>query len=219
MKRFISACLLASLAGLSNAQTVVPEVPQPDSLTAQRTRISAQRARLEAGFAAEDAACYSRFAVNNCLDKINTQRRQAMAELRRQEILLNDEERKNRGQEQLRSIQEKSSPENLEKAAQRRVKAAEDYQSRLEQEKTQQQQRAAALSGEQAARDTHAQKQVEHQKKAQSLAAKQAKAAEESKKFNARQKEAAARQVKHEADQLKRAHSPAKPLPLPELPR
>lgn len=218
MKPFIPAFLLLALAGLTQAQTVLPAGQGPASLEERRARISAERARLETGFSAEDVACYERFAVNSCLDKINTRRRQAMAELRRQEILLNDEERKSRGEEQLRKTQEKSSPEKQQEAAQRRVQALEDYQLRLEREKTQQQERSVAPSSEKAARDAHAQKLMAHQKKAQARVDRQAEAAAEAKKFNDRQKAAQARRAQHEADQLKRGN-PAKSLPLPELSR
>lgn len=219
MKPFIPAFLLLVFTGLAQAQIALVAGQDPvASLEERRARISAERARLETSFSAEDAACYERFAVNSCLGKIDTRRRQAMAELRRQEISLNDEERKNRGEEQLRKTQEKSSPENLQEAAQRRAKALEDYQLRLEQEKTRQQERSAASSSEKAARDAYTQKLTDHQKKAQAHTDKQAQAGEEAKKLNDRQQAAQARRAEHEAAQLKRTN-PAKSLPLPELPR
>ena len=39
------------------------------------------------------AVHYQRFAVNSCLDNVNERRREAMANLRRQEIVLNEQER------------------------------------------------------------------------------------------------------------------------------
>src|SRR5450756_1568952 len=67
----------------------------------ERAKISAERARLEAVFLAEDGACYKKFFVNSCLGEVNGRRREAMADLRRQEILLNDEERRSKGVEQI----------------------------------------------------------------------------------------------------------------------
>jgi hypothetical protein len=219
MKPLMAGLLLAALAGLADAQTVVPEGPQQDGMVAQRARISAERTRLEAGFAAENAVCYEKFAVNNCLDKISARRRQAMAELRRQEILLNDEERKRRGEEQIRKTREKSSPEKLQEAAERRAKAVEDYQSRLKTGKSQQKEPASVSSSENAARSAYAQKLRDEQKKVQARAERQATNAENAKKFQARQKEAQERQAEHEADQLKRGKTPGKSLPLPALPQ
>jgi hypothetical protein len=184
-------------------------------MTAQRARISAERTRLEAGFSAENAVCYEKFAVNSCLDKISAKRRQAMAELRRQEILLNDEERKRRGEEQIRKTQEKSSPEKLQEAAERRAKAAQDYQSRLKTGKGQPKESASVLSSESAARSAYAQKLKDQQNKAQLRTQRQAADAENAKKFEVRQKEAQARQAQHDADQLKRGNAPGKSLPLP----
>jgi hypothetical protein len=219
MKPLMAGLLLAALAGLADAQTVAPEGQPQDSMAAQRARISAERTRLEAGFAAENAVCYEKFAVNSCLDKISARRRQAMAELRRQEISLNDEERKIRGEEQIRKTREKSSPEKLQEAAQRRAKAVEDYQSRLKSGKGQQKEPASVSSSESAARSAYAQKLRDEQKKVQARAERQATDAENAKKFQARQKEAQERQEQHEADQLKRGKTPGKSLPLPALPQ
>lgn len=219
MKPFMAAWLLAALTGLADAQTVAPQGPPQDGMAAQRARISAERTRLEAGFAAENAVCYEKFAVNSCLDKISAKRREAMAELRRQEILLNDEERKLRGEEQMRKTREKSSPEKLQEAAERRAKAVEDYQSRLKSGKGQQKEPAVVSSGENAARSAYAHKLMDQQKKAQARAERQAADAENAQKFQARQKEARARQAQHDADQLKRGTAPGKSLPVPVLPQ
>lgn len=214
MKRFIVAFFLTMLCRLAAAQIGALD-SQPGSIDTQRAAISAERSRLEAGVLTEDAACYKRFAVNSCLGKVNTRRREAMAGLRRQEMLLNDEERKIKGADQLRKTEEKSSPENLQEAADRRSKAAGDYQERLKRDKDKQQERTNAQSHEQAAREANAEKRLGHQKKDQARTDKQAATAEEAKKFNERQKEAQERRAQHEADQLKRVKPSANPLPLP----
>ncbi len=209
MKTFAITLLLTLLDGLAVAQTGALNGQQ-------RAAISAERSRLEAGFLTEDAACYKKFAVNSCLGKVNTKRREAMADLRRQEILLNDEERRIKGEEQIRKTQEKSSSEKLQEAQGSRAKAAEDYSGRLKREKDKQQERTTTQSNEKAAREANAEKLLAHQKKTQARLDKQTAAAEEAKKFNQRQKEAQERRAQHEADQLKRLKPAAKPLPLPE---
>ncbi|MGH8846253.1 MAG: hypothetical protein ACREXQ_03285 [Polaromonas sp.] len=220
MKPFAVAFFLAAtLGGLAGAQTgsqMAAPAAQPGTIDAERARISAERARLEAGFLAEDAACYKRFAVNNCLNEVNTRRREAMADLRRQEISLNDEERRIRGAEQIRKIEEKSSPEKQQEAADRRAKAQQDHQSRLDREKQKQQERATTQSNEKANREASVEKLKGHQQQAQARVDKQAAAAEEAKKFNQRQKEAQERRAQHESERLKRVKPPAKSLPLPE---
>jgi colicin import membrane protein len=72
---------------------------------AELARINAQRERAEAEFAAQEKACYSRFAVNDCIEAARKRRRDALAELRRQEVALNDAERRRRADERLRDIE------------------------------------------------------------------------------------------------------------------
>lgn len=215
MKPLALAFFLAILSALASAQAVAPEGGNVN-IEAERARISAERTKAEAGFLVEDAACYKKFAVNSCLGKVNARRRAMIADLRRQEIFLNDEERRIKGAEQIRKTEEKASPEKQQEASDRRAKGLEDHQSRLDREKSQQQDRATAQSGEKAAREATAQRPKANQEKARARTDKQAGAAEEAKKFNERQKEAQERRVQHDADQLKLAKPPAKSLPLPE---
>ncbi len=185
------------------------------SVDAERTRIGADRARLEQGFLAEDAACYKRFAVNKCLAEVNVRRRESMADLRRQEIELNDLDRRTRAAEQLRKTEEKSSPQSLREAEERRAKAVEDYQGRLERQKKKIEDQAAAKSNEKSNSDAAADKLKSSQQKNQSKADKQATAAQEARRFNDRQKEAQERRAQHDEEQRKRVKPPAKSLPLP----
>jgi colicin import membrane protein len=219
MKKLAVACFIATLGLLASAQPAgQPAAPAeaPPTMDAERSRIGAERARLEAGFLAEDAECYKKFAVNNCLGKVNERRREAMADLRRQELLLNDEERRIRGAEQIRKTEEKASPENQQEAADRRAKAVSDYQSRLEREKQKIEDRAAAKSSAQSNREAGAAKLKGSQDKSQARVGQQATAAEEAKKLSERQKEAQERKAQHEADRLKQAKPPAKSLPIPQ---
>lgn len=215
MKSFAFTFLLLWSSGFAGAQTSALNGPV-GNIEAQRAAISAERSRLEAGFLTEDAACYKKFAVNSCLGQVNTRRREAMADLRRQEILLNDEERKLKGAQQIRKTEEKSSPEKLQQEAERRSKAVEDYQGRLTREKDKQQERGVAAANEAAAREANTAKLQAHQKKIQARTERQADTAGKAKEFEARQAEAQERRAQHEADQLKRAKPPAKPLPLPQ---
>ena len=215
MKTFLVVFLLALLSEFAFAQN--SELSgEGGTIGIQRTAISDERSRLEAGFLSEDAACYKKFAVNSCLGKVNSRRREAMADLRRQEIFLNDQERKIKGEEQIRKMQEKTSPENQQQAADSRAKAVEESQGRLEREKDKQHERTIRESNEQAAQAANAQRLLSNQQKNQARADKQGANEEEAKKFSERQKEAQERRIQHDADQLKQGKSAAKPLPLPE---
>ena len=216
MKSLVIAYFLAALTADVSAQALSPE-GQQNTINAQRTAISVERARLETGFLAEDAICYKKFAVNNCLGNVNMRRSESMAELRRQEILLNDEERKIKGAEQIRRTEEKGSPEKQQEAIDRSANASEAYQLRLEREKNKKQDRATARLNEKTARDANAEKLLRNQMKSIERNRKQAVAAEEAKKYADRQNEALKRRADHEAEKAKQAKPPAKSLPVPEL--
>lgn len=84
----------------------VPELP-PQALDAQaeRQRIALERADHEAVFIKAERECYSRFAVSDCLRTARKERRLAMDELRRQELVLNDMDRQTKALEALKRIE------------------------------------------------------------------------------------------------------------------
>ncbi|OLP05258.1 hypothetical protein BLL52_3383 [Rhodoferax antarcticus ANT.BR] len=98
--------LLLGWQALAGAQTLAPEPAALDP-TAERQRISAERVGHEAVYQQAERLCYSRFAVSDCLRDARQERRLAMDELRRQELLLNDMERKTRAIEALKRIETK----------------------------------------------------------------------------------------------------------------
>lgn len=76
----------------------------------ERARIRAARAQQEAHYQSEEAACYARFAVTDCLHEVRARRRAALADMRRQERLLNEIERKRRAQEKMDQIRNREAP-------------------------------------------------------------------------------------------------------------
>jgi colicin import membrane protein len=214
MKKWFVPLLFATLSTVLGAQTTAGEAP-PD-VNVERARISAARATLEAGFLAEDAACYKKFAVNRCLDRVNTRRREAIADLRRQEILLNDEERRLRGAVQLRKLEEKLSVEKQQDVQASPTKTQEDEASRLVREKKKSDDQAAAGVREKAAVDASAARLKANQRKAQARVDNRAEAALAAEQLSARQKKARERREQHERDRLKEIKPPAKSLSLPE---
>ena len=80
--------------------------PAPADTIAQREAVERERIRQtraveQSQFAAQEAQCYTRFAVNDCLAEVRSRRREVLGDLRRQEISLNDAQRKRRAAEQL----------------------------------------------------------------------------------------------------------------------
>jgi hypothetical protein len=102
------SCLLAlwlGLIGIAGAQ------PSDDAgrsdRASDRARIAAERQKLEADFKVAEAICFRQFFANACRDKLRPPYIAALADLRRQEILINELERKISAAEQLLKTEEK----------------------------------------------------------------------------------------------------------------
>jgi len=109
--RFASIVLLVVLC--SSAAIAQNDALQGlSSVSQERARLEATRQRESANYDAQEAQCYQRFAVNSCLSKVQSQRRTMLADIRRQEQVLNDAERMQRGAAQIKLNEEKA----LEKA-------------------------------------------------------------------------------------------------------
>ena len=180
---------------------------------ADRLRISAERSKLEATFTREDTACYKKFLVNNCLDEVKIRRRDALADLRRQEIVLNDEARKAKGAEQLQKIEDKSSPEKLQLEADKKAQAVKDFADTMARDKQKNADRTTLQAGEKANAEAAASRVKNNQDKQARAASKQAAATEELRKYNERQAQAKERQARYARDKASQAKTPAQPLP------
>ena len=104
MKTLVLALWILLLALPVRAQ--VEEAPLVEDAAAQldsqeRERIRQTRAREQAQFTAQEAQCYARFAVNDCLADVRGRRREVLGDLRRQEVSLNDAQRKRRASQQI----------------------------------------------------------------------------------------------------------------------
>ena len=133
MKKSLVTLLLCAFTMAPYAQETFAEpAAQPDPFQAETDRIQAERQRQEAGFAQQEAACYQRFAVNDCLKGVRVQRRLVMEDLRRQDIAVNDAKRKRLGVEQIQRLEEKSSVQAQQEAAERREAALQEHKERLE---------------------------------------------------------------------------------------
>lgn len=210
MKKWLVLTLLMACFGVK-AQTGTGS-----SSDAERLRISVDRSRLEAAFAIEDTACYKRFLVNNCLDEVKVRRRDALADLRRQEIVLNDEARKAKAAEQLQKIEDKSSPEKLQQEADKRAQAVKDFEDRMARDKQKNADREVLQAGEKAKSDAAAGRIKSNQDKAAGRAAKQTLEAEELRKYNQRLKQARERQARYAREKASQTKAPAQPLPTPQ---
>ena len=210
MKKWIVLTLLMSCIGVQ-AQT-----SNNSSDDAERLRISADRSKLEATFALEDTTCYKRFLVNKCLDEVKLRRREALADLRRQEVVLNDEVRKAKAAEQLQKIEDKSSSQRLQQEADKRAEAVKDIEDKMTREKQKNAGREILKAGEKAKSDATADRIKSNQDKNAGRAAKQTAAAEELRKYNDRQELAKERQARYAREKASQTKVPAPPLPAPQ---
>ena len=92
MLRSVCVLLLTCVAAAAGAAD-----PAAVSVAGELARIQSERKLVEAHAAVDEAGCYQRFAVNDCLRDVRAKRRAFLQDLRRQEISINDAERKARG--------------------------------------------------------------------------------------------------------------------------
>ncbi len=206
---------MSLLTTLALAQPVNAPIDPVSQLNTQREVIDSERRQLNNGFAAEDAVCHQRFAVNNCLDDVNIKRRVAMADLRRQDLLLNKQERMRRAASQLLKIEEKQSVSGQEEPAQRHAKLPLDYQSRIAASAQKQLQKKPAADVQAQAQLRTASRLNAAQLKQQSRLDQQAKSPQQAKKFFDRQTQAAKQRETHGELLRKKSARQVKSLPSP----
>jgi hypothetical protein len=111
------------------AVSIAASADEPQTLDAQRARIGTERGQAEAEYQASEKACYALFAVNDCLNEAKAMRRARLADLRRQEIQLNDAERRRKAAERVRLSDESQAVDRQDEAL-RRARAASAQQGR-----------------------------------------------------------------------------------------
>jgi hypothetical protein len=212
--KFSLLLLCALAAGPALAQPAA-ELPTAGRDT-EKAQIAAERARLEAGFKAEEAACYRRFLVNACLEDIRPRQAVAMAELRRQEISINEAERKAKGADQIQKIEDKNSGERQQQRADQEQKALQETTRRVE--RNEQRVQSQGKTAEQASANVSAAqvRQKNSQTKAGEALTRQEQAAANVQEAKARADKA----EKNRADREKRLKEkgPSTGKPLPALP-
>ena len=195
MKLFRLLALWCLSVGATLAQ------PGPDAGAvglAERARIAAQRASLEAAFKADEAACQRRFFVNRCLAGIRPGRNEALADLRRQELWLDEADRKQKAADQLLKLEKKAADQQEQETARQAQKARQESPSRTGRATP-----SAPASGQAAdpgASAAAAEKalQARQQSKSDQADAQQARAAANAEAMRQRQAKAAQRKADHE---------------------
>jgi colicin import membrane protein len=228
----IAVCAMFQSAMAQDAvQTPAPGVVESNkaltdardaSERAERERISQERKRVSADYEAAKVDCYQRFGVNDCLTQARNRHNGQQADLKRQDISLSDLQRKRRGAEQLRKVEEKTSPQRQEEIAQQRGKGLAADAKRQER----QNERAApvakpangpksASAAPKARSSDAANKQARQKSKAAEAQERIAAAARAKVQSEERQKDAAAHAASAQARQTQKKKPPAATLPIP----
>lgn len=181
----------------------------------QRLAINAKRQQLQSGFSAEDAVCYTRFAVNNCLRNVDARRKASLADLRRQDVVLNDQERRRRGAEEIQRIETKQTGVSQQELAEKRAKTFSEFELRTQAFDQRQGEKKSNVDVERAATQASAERLKTAEAKAEARRRKQADAPHEATKSRARQFEAEKRRVEHAQQQAAKQPDRAKSLPVP----
>jgi hypothetical protein len=92
---------LIVLAALASA--AAPSLATTNAAT-ERERIARERADVQAALTKQEAACQERFVVTPCVEAARKAEREALARLRRQEVLLDEQARKQRAAERAQAI-------------------------------------------------------------------------------------------------------------------
>ena len=185
------------------------------SRDAERARIGADRNTLEIDFGKESATCHKTFFVNGCLDEVSARRRDALADLRRQEVFLNEQERKLKGAEKVQKTGEKLGSERLFEENEKRAAALKNLQSRVQRD---QEKEALRLSSNTARSKVESDflRFKRNEDEVRARLARQASSGDEASQFEQRQTRAKERQLKHQQEQDNRTKTPSNPLPVPQ---
>ena len=214
MKKLFLSLLVSAISFAASGQTGDELVSA--ATDRERARINAERLALEAKFDAEEATCYTKFFVNSCLNAIKPRRREAMTDLRRQEVALDEGQRKQKAADQIRKIEEKSSPEVQQQAAERRAQALDDQRSRVERAQKKADERIDLKQNEALRAADAVNKMKGSQERAQARVDKQAAIAEEVQKYKEKQQEVMERKANREKKQREQTKPAAQPLPAPD---
>jgi colicin import membrane protein len=213
MKSIIISALVLCCATAQAQQTVDPG---QSPVQVERARIASERAAVDARYLAEEKACYKKFSVNDCLNDARGRQRESLADLRRQDLSLNDAERKRRAADEMRRLEEKASPQKQDEAAERRARSLSDQ--RVRDDKVAKKEDTAAENEANAKSRIKAQldKQKDVADKAAARASKAALAPQEAAKRDQKVKDAQEHRERVEKNRKERT----KPLgnPLPPIP-
>jgi len=106
MIRWLGCCLALGVLGTIQAQQSTSE--QEARIGMERSRLETLRQESNQTLDRQEAACFEKFMVNDCLKDVKRRRLAMSSDIDRQETLLNDHQRQQRGAEQAQRTREKA---------------------------------------------------------------------------------------------------------------
>jgi colicin import membrane protein len=129
----ISTPAYAQNASLTEAQRPSREAIEQAQEQSELARIAQERIQHTEDLDKDRQDCYQKFAVTPCINAARDAHNEKMRDLRRQEVLIYDAQRKRLAADRLKSIDEKNSTVAQQKMAEQRGRALQEAQSRQEQ--------------------------------------------------------------------------------------
>lgn len=208
MKKHTLSLLIAVMALPAWAQNAATDVQ------AEHARIAAERRAVEERYSKEREGCYQKFAVEDCMSDSRRRRREQTEDLKRQEAVLNDAERKRRGAAELERLDQKvPTPESAANAEARRDKSVESQKDREQRAAASAASREAAASQSAKNKKEFADKQRRHAEDQAKAEQERAREAQERADYEAKQKKAEKDRADLDARNAKRTKPRAAPLP------
>lgn len=203
------------------ACAVLAQSPAPTTAsgTAQgsdeRERIGVERKAEELRYSASRAQCYQRFAVEDCLTGESRLHRETLDSLKRREAAVNDAERRQRGEEALRRIQDKQAAPPARDLPQERERNRQAQQDREQRSADHAASRAATAAQAPQRRQQFEDRQRAQAQKAAERAQRRSQDAAERERYDRRQADAEQRRADAQRRDAQRTKPPAAPLPDP----
>jgi colicin import membrane protein len=136
----IALCAYSMPAIAQNTSQKAEEMAEQN---AERARILRERKELTQNLEKDRQACYQKLAVTPCLNEARDAHNEKMRDLKRQEVALNNAQRKRAAADRLQAIDERNSPEAQQKIAEQRGRALEAAERREASQKLRESSRAA----------------------------------------------------------------------------
>jgi colicin import membrane protein len=214
--RLVALMLVAVPAGAVLAQSAVPPA-KPGSAQAadERERIGVERKAEEVRYSARRAQCYQRFAVDDCLNAESRLHRETLDGLKRREAVLNDAERRQRGEDALRRIQDKQANPPARDLPQERDRNRQAQQDREQRNADHAASRAATAAQASQRRQQFEDRQKAQAEKAAERAQRRTQDTAERERYERRQVDAEQRRTGAQRRNAARTKPPAAPLPDP----